>query len=434
MKKVTIIGLGYVGFPLLSVLAQNADYDVHGFDINDACIQNLVQQQAPIEDEFIAPIFAQQTVRAWQPDLTPQHQAMTVATNPEIMRDSDIFVVCVPTPVHKDFTPNLEPVKAATRSLVPYIKPGALIILESTVNPGVCEEVVLPILAESGLVAGKDFYFAYCPERINPGDSQYNVTNIARNVGAMTPQGLAVAATFYESFVTAEVKQVSSVKVAEASKIVENTFRDINIAFVNELAQSFDVMGIDVKEVIEAASNKPFAFMAHYPSCGVGGHCIPVDPYYLIQRADQAGFEHRFLKIAREVNNSMPAYTVELTEKMATTFEKQPKIGLFGLAYKKNISDMRESPALKIRLMLEKKYATIEVFDPYVLDQSTQPDFATFLNEIDFLVVATDHDELTQLTPEELQHYGIQAIVDGKNCLDKDAIQSAGIAYTGIGR
>lgn len=470
--KVTIIGLGYVGFPLLCVLGQNKSYDVCGFDIADWVIDSIAEGKCHVDDSLTEKLVKDPNykVQKFSGEKTAIDGMITVSTNPEILKDTDIFIICVPTPVNEDYTPDLRPVISAAETITPYIKQDAMVILESTVNPGVCQEIVQPILEKSRLKAGEDFYFAYCPERINPGDPKWDVTNIPRNVGALSETGLQKAYEFYSSFISGEIKKTSSIKVAEASKIVENTFRDINIAFVNELAQSFDVMEIDVKEVIDAASSKPFAFIAHYPSCGVGGHCIPVDPYYLIQRADQSGFDHKFLRIARDINNSMPAYTVQLlnqvmavvedrvqngsgeihvTRQLSNSYTGAPdvnagvekvvtnlRIGLFGLAYKKGISDMRESPALEIEEILNNQIGkgNFEVFDPHILEKSTVQSLQEFLEKIDVLIIATDHKELTELQIQDFVDVNILGIVDGKNCLDNVVVKQSGIVYKGIGR
>lgn len=231
---------------------------------------------------------------------------------------------------------------------------------------------------------------------------------------------------------------MKSIREAEAVKVVENSFRDINIAFVNELALSFDKLDIDVKDVIEGAATKPFSFLAHFPSCGVGGHCIPVDPYYLIERAKRAGFDHKFLKRAREINNYMPIYTVELLQD-ALNMVKLPmngtRVGVLGLSYKANIDDVRESPSFKIIEALKEHRAIVETFDPHVLNVSSKKTLNDILASCDALVLATNHREfLTMLTPELLMQYNIQVIIDGKNALDKDAFRSSGIVYKGIGR
>ncbi|MBD3330362.1 nucleotide sugar dehydrogenase, partial [Candidatus Peregrinibacteria bacterium] len=303
--KITIIGLGYVGLPLALEINKNCRFEVFGYDIDEKVISNI--------KEF------------------------PVNSDPRILKNSKIFIICVPTPIKSDFQPDLKPIKSASELVSKYLQKGNSVVIESTVNPGVCEEVVLPLLEKSGLKGGKDFELSHCPERINPGDPKWDVSNIPRNIGSLTKEGNKKIADFYRTFLKAEINEVSSLKIAEATKIIENTFRDINIAYVNELAKSFDMLGIDLIEVINAASNKPFAFMPHYPGCGVGGHCIPVDPYYLIERAAVYGFEHSFLKKAREVNNSMPEYTVSLLEKKLINTGKtlkNSKIGLLGLAYK----------------------------------------------------------------------------------------------------
>ena len=248
------------------------------------------------------------------------------SNNSEIISGSDVYIVCVPTPVLNDYTPDLEPVKTATSIISKYLQKNQIVVIESTINPGVCEEVVKPILEDNtGMLAGVDFDIAHCPERINPGDPVWNVYNIPRNIGSTRQEVTKSIAELYRSFISNEINEMPDLKTTEATKIIENTFRDINIAYVNELAKSFDVLGIDLVTVIKGASNKPFAFMPHYPSCGVGGHCIPVDPYYLIERAKKSGFDHKYLKLAREINNSMPNYTIDLLTIGLNEFEKSVK-------------------------------------------------------------------------------------------------------------
>ena len=298
--KLGVIGLGYVGFPLACAIARRKKYETVGIDLDVNKINLIKKKQSPVEDE-----------RAKQDIKTVN---ITVSTETKILQDSDFFLVCVPTPINYEFLPDLSPVKNACSDLAPYIKKGNIVVIESTINPGVCDEIIIPLLEQkTGMIAGKDFDVAHCPERINPGDSKWNVYNIPRNVGATTKEACKRVANFYRDILdTKTINEMDTLREAEATKIIENTFRDINIAYVNELAKSFDVLGIDLIKVINGASNKPFAFMAHYPGCGVGGHCIPVDPYYLIKRASQSGFDHKFLRNAREINNSMPKYTVEL--------------------------------------------------------------------------------------------------------------------------
>jgi nucleotide sugar dehydrogenase len=231
---------------------------------------------------------------------------------------------------------------------------------------------------------------------------------------------------------------MKSIRAAEAVKVVENSFRDINIAFVNELARSFDTLGIDVKDVIHGAATKPFSFLAHFPSCGVGGHCIPVDPYYLIERAKKAGFDHKFLRLAREINNGMPDYTVELLQD-ALNMVKLPmngtSVGVLGLAYKANIDDVRESPSVRIIEHLKKHSAKIETFDPHLLDRSSMKSLDAILKKSTALILATDHQEFKDMiTPALLKKHHIKVFIDGKNAFDKNLFRKSGIVYKGIGR
>lgn len=422
-KTVAVVGLGYVGLPL-AVRASERGYQVIGYDTNTEKIALLKAGKSPIEDKFL-----EENISRFRFDATSDSKKLALA---------DIILICVPTPVDESFYPDLEPVISASELIAAHAKKGALVVLESTVNPGVSEEVVRPIFEKAGYKIGTDLFLAHCPERINPGDTKWNVTNIPRVVGSFDAKGLALAYDFYASIVDGEIRKMKSIREAEAVKIVENSFRDINIAFVNELARSFDVLNIDVKDVIQGAATKPFAFMAHYPSCGVGGHCIPVDPYYLIERAKQSGFDHKFLKIAREINNSMPAYTVELLQDALNTVKlplNGTKVGVLGLSYKANIDDVRESPAFKVIKHLEKHGAKVETFDPHVKKRSSAKSLETLLKKSIALVLVTDHAEFKEtLTPALLKKHGIKVIIDGKNCLDKAAFTKAGIIYKGIGR
>lgn len=353
------------------------------------------------------------------------------------MSTADIVIICVPTPVYENHMPNLKPVIGATEGIAPYLKKGHLVILESTVNPGVSESIVLPILEEkSGLKGGVDFYLAHCPERINPGDKKWNVENINRVVGSFENVGLGMAAAFYESILTGSVKKMESLKEAEAVKVVENSFRDINIAFVNELARSFTKLDIDVVNVIDGAATKPFAFMAHYPGCGVGGHCIPVDPYYLIEYAKENGFNHDFLSLARRINTDMPAFTVEQLQD-ALNKKQLPlngtEIAVLGVAYKANIDDCRESPSFEIIRILKEKGAKLRIYDPYVSHKSTVHSLEEALRDAKAVVIATPHDEFKKMTSQELVNYGVEVVMDGRNCLEKVLFNDP-LLYIGIGR
>lgn len=422
-QTVAVIGLGYVGLPL-AVRAVERKYSVIGFDTHQEKIARINRQECPIEDAAL--------------DALLKKFPFEATDKPERLNEADIVLICVPTPVDEMYYPDLEPVISAATLSATHLKPGALVVLESTVNPGVSEEVILPIFEKHGHRIGKDVFLAHCPERINPGDEKWNVTNIPRVVGSVDAQGLEKALIFYRSIVDGEIRPMKSIREAEAVKVVENSFRDINIAFVNELARSFDVLGIDVKDVIQGAATKPFSFMPHYPSCGVGGHCIPVDPYYLIERAKKSGFDHRFLKIAREINNAMPAYSVELLQDTLNEMKlplNGTVVGVLGLAYKANIDDLRESPALRIIEHLKHHKAEVITYDPHLPTLSTESSLETFLDKSTALILATNHREFTEaITPELLKQHRIEVIVDGKNCLEKSAFLEAGIHYKGIGR
>src|SRR3989338_4923376 len=334
---VAVVGLGYVGLPL-ALLAERKGYRVIGIDIAKERIRLLSARIMPFQEDGLVPFL--------------KKSKMEATDNFAKIREADIIIICVPTPVHEDHTPDFTPVKEATKRVAEFLRKEQVVILESTVSPGSSENIVIPLLERiSGLRAGQDFSFAHCPERINPGDPQWNIEYIPRVVGGVDERSTEQAVGFYRSILQGPVTQMGSVKEAEAVKIVENSFRDINIAFVNELAMSFATMGIDVTNVLQGASTKPFAFMAHDPGCGVGGHCIPVDPYYLIDTAKQNGFLHRFLSLSRSINAGMPKYAADLLTEGLRELNipvKGTKTALLGLAYKPDIDDDRESPSYEI--------------------------------------------------------------------------------------
>jgi UDP-N-acetyl-D-glucosamine dehydrogenase len=317
------------------------------------------------------------------------------------------------------------------------LKKGSLVIIESTIYPGTTDEIALPILEKSGLKCNKDFFLGHCPERIDPGNKKFTLENIPRVIACTSDEGNKKALGFYSTIINAPITLLSTVKEAEAVKVVENTFRDVNIAYVNELAKSFEKMNIDLHQVIKGASTKPFGFMPFYPGPGVGGHCIAQDPYYLIARAKQAGFEHKFLKLAREINNSMPSYAVTLIQrafKQKKLSFKDAKIAVLGLAYKPNIDDMRESPCIKIVSMLKKKKANLRIFDPFIPKHSTVSSLEEAVKGAQCVVLCTHHKEfLEKLSPDFLKENNVRIIIDCRNMLDKKGIMAKGILYKGIG-
>ncbi len=422
-KSVAVVGLGYVGLPL-ALLADEKGYKVTGIDLNKEKVRKINDRTSPFLDPEIERGLKTANIKA--------------TTDFRRIKDAQTVVICVPTPVYGNHMPNLEPVENACKDIGKYLQRGQLVVLESTVNPGVCDEVVLPTLEKtSGLTCGKDFQLAHCPERINPGDKKWNVRNIPRVVGSNTAAGLEKAYGFYRDIIEGGIRKMGSLKEAEAVKIVENSFRDINIAFVNELAMSFAKLGIDVVNVINGAATKPFSFAAHFPGCGVGGHCIPVDPYYLIEYAKFNGFNHDFLSLARRINNGMPRFTVDLA--MEALNQKDvaiagKKIALLGLSYKADIDDCRESPSFEIAKYLKERGAVVATFDPFVPEHSTAKSLERALDGAAAVIIATNHRVFQELTPEFLMKRGIGVVIDGRNCLPKEEFVKAGIIYKGIGR
>lgn len=419
LPQVSVIGLGYVGLPLALLIAKKG-YKVTGIDLDKKKVDEINNGKDPLGDEYIAKHIKDTDLNA--------------TTKPEAIESSGIAIVCVPTPVKNDYQPDLGPLKGAVTAVAKHLKKGTLVIIESTINPGVSDEIVIPLLEkESGLKLNEDFYVSHCPERINPGDEKWNVENIPRVAGSSSPEGLELTIKFYESIVDASIKPMGSLKEAEAVKVVENSFRDVNIAFVNELAKSFTKLGINVKNVIDGASTKPFAFMPHYPSVGVGGHCIPVDPYYLIEYARGYGFEHEFLSLARQINNSMPEFTVDQLIDGLNEVELSlngSKVAVLGLSYKANVADDRESPSYKLIKILEDKGARVHTYDPYFLEKSTAKSLESVLKNKDAVIIATNHKEFIDT---DFSDVDIKVLVDGKNCLDPAKVSSYTFVCKGIG-
>ena len=421
--KVAIIGLGYVGIPLACLCAKKG-HIVYGIDLDKNKVDIINSGKSPIKDERL------------ERDIPELKGRIIASTDEKNINLADIVLITVPTPVDNDNNPDLSFVQSATEMISRNIKRGQIIVLESTVSPGTVAHFMKPILEKSGLKAGVDFYLGHSPERVDPGNKKWTIENTPKVIGALSETGLQKIEDFYKTIITGGVVRVSSVETAEVTKIVENAFRDVNIAFVNELAKSFDHIGIDITEVIRAASTKPYAFMAHYPGCGVGGHCIAVDPYYLIKLAHGVGFEHDFLNMARKVNEDMPYYTVSLVSESLNEIGKSIKgtnITVLGLAYKKDVDDTRNSPAKKIIKKLEEMGANIKTYDPFV-KSSDAKDLKSALENTECIVICTDHTEFKNMDPSVLKEAGIKIIVDGRNILDKKKIQELGIIYSGIGR
>lgn len=387
--RVGIIGLGYVGLPLAVEFAKTG-LKTTAFDIDTEKV-NLVNQG----ESYIGDV-PSDDVRA-----VTDSDCLRATTDFSELALVDTIAICVPTPLRKTADPDLSYVVSAVDEIAKYLKPGQLVILESTTYPGTVEEVMRPKLEADGLRAGTDFYLAFSPERVDPGNSEWNTRNIPKVVGGVNDLSTDVATTLYEQVVDSVIP-VSSTTVAEMVKLLENTFRAVNIGLANELALMCERLSIDVWEVIDAAKSKPFGFMPFYPGPGLGGHCIPIDPFYLSWKAKQSGFESRFIELAGHINAGMPRYVVE---RIAGALNSRSlaingaRVHLFGVAYKPNVSDIRESPALDVAILLQERGAILSYSDPYVpcLSERTlqleavDPDVA-LTDGIDCAVITTDHD------------------------------------------
>jgi UDP-N-acetyl-D-glucosamine dehydrogenase len=386
--RIGVIGLGYVGLPLAVEFARQG-FDVSGFDVDESKTSQINAGRSYIPD--VAQAELAEVVTAGRLRGTSRMSELA---------DMDVIDICVPTPLRKTKDPDLSYVVKAVEAVAAVLKPGQLIILESTTYPGTTDEVVQPLLESRGLKADVDFFLAFSPERVDPGNPTYNTRNIPKIVGGSGPASTEAAALLYGSAV-GTVVQVSSTRVAEMVKLLENTFRAVNIGLVNELALMCHKMDIDVWEVIDAAKTKPFGFMPFYPGPGLGGHCIPIDPFYLSWKARQNGFECRFIELAGNINSAMPDYVVELVSEALNTARKSingSRVHLIGVAYKKDVNDMRESPALDVLELLTKRGANVSYSDPYVPELKHGDQIlssidlaAAIASAPDCAVICTDH-------------------------------------------
>jgi UDP-N-acetyl-D-glucosamine dehydrogenase len=351
-----VVGLGYVGLPLAVELAK-AGFHATGIDLDERKIAAISEGRSYIPDVPAADVAQLRT--AGKLDAT---------TDFAVVKELDTINICVPTPLRKTKDPDMSYIVSAVEAIAKYLHPGMLIVLESTTYPGTTDEVVQPLLEATGLKAGVDFFIAFSPERVDPGNPTFQTHNVPKVVGGLTADCRRLASALYGAAITTIVP-VSSTRVAEMVKLLENTFRAVNIGLVNELALMCDRMNIDVWEVVDAAKTKPFGFMAFYPGPGLGGHCIPIDPFYLSWKAKQSGFDPRFIELAGHINSGMPHYVVDKVMDALNTKRKAingSRILVAGVAYKRDIDDMRESPALDVIHLLETKGAQVDYADPYV--------------------------------------------------------------------
>ena len=352
-----VIGLGYVGLPL-AVEKAKAGFKVYGFDVQKEKVDMVNAGKNYIGDVVNEDLEA--LVKAGQ---------LVATANFADAAKCDCVCICVPTPLDAHQQPDISYVRSSTESIMPYIHKDMLVVLESTTYPGTTEELCKPILEKSGLKCGEDFYLAFSPERVDPGNLIYKTKNTPKVVGGCTPKCTEIAAAMYETVLEAPVDKVSSPAIAEMEKILENTYRNVNIGLINELAILCDRMGINIWEVIDAAKSKPYGFQAFYPGPGLGGHCIPLDPYYLSWKAREYGFHTSMIESSMMVNDRMPEYCVDRAARILNTFKKSmngAKILVLGVAYKQNIADFRESPAINVIKELQKRGAEIAYYDPWV--------------------------------------------------------------------
>ena len=386
--KVGVVGLGYVGLPL-AVEKANAGYQTIGFDVQEAKV-NMVNEGknyiGDVVDQNLKEIVEAKILRA--------------TTDFSFVQDVDTICICVPTPLDLYKQPDLSYVVDSTRSVAKYLHKGMLIILESTTYPGTTEEILRPILEESGLKCGEDFFLAFSPERVDPGNKNFNTKNTPKVVGGCTEECTEVAAALYRNILEGDIHTVSSPAVAEMEKILENTFRNINIGLANEMAILCNRMGIDVWEVIDAAKTKPYGFMPFYPGPGLGGHCIPLDPFYLEWKAKEYDYHTKLIATSGEINDSMPDFVLDNVMKILNKYKKAlngAKVLVLGVAYKNDIDDYRESPAFKVIELLEKNGADLKVNDPYCpiskyKDKTyNSVDWTEVIDDSDIVIITTNH-------------------------------------------
>jgi UDP-N-acetyl-D-glucosamine dehydrogenase len=460
MHKVAVIGLGYVGLPLAALSAIKG-YEVIGLELNKGAVEKLKTGKSHIRDETVERLLNE----------ARQSERFNPTTQISDIRECDVFLICVPTPVDENHDPDLSPLFSAIETIGSFIKKNDLVVVESTVFPGTCEDYVIPKLESiCNLKAGVDFHVAHCPERVNPGDLFWTSENIPRVVGATSETGVKKAAEFYSSILGGPVLDVRdiknqfkpkfsvddngqlkiaqvplgsvtmmrSIRDAEAVKAMENTVRDVNIAFVNELAKISDVLDLDVVDIIDGMATKPFGKGPFYPGAGVGGHCIAVDPEWLKAASKKAGFMPEMIQLARSTNNGMPEYTVNLLQDLLNERGypvKGTTVAVLGVAYKRNVDDPRESPFYEIRELLLKKGAKLNVFDSWISYDNTVNSLKEAIDGAKAILIVTEHsDMIAELNAINLNETSFEVIVDGRNCLDCKAIIECGILYHGIGR
>ncbi len=427
--KIGVIGLGYVGLPLSLEFALK-NFKTTGFDIDQSKIEFLLKGKSYIKH-----------IKESKIKSTISNKTFTATTNFAKISEQNVIIICVPTPLDEHREPDMTFVVNTANTVAKYMKSGQLIILESTTYPGTTEEILLPLFEETnssgkkGFKVGKDFYLAFSPEREDPNNANYSTSTIPKVIGGVTKRCLELAVALYDQIIVKTVP-VTSPRTAEATKLLENIYRSVNIALVNELKMVFDRMDIDVWEVIEAASTKPFGFTAFFPGPGLGGHCIPIDPFYLTWKAREYEVNTKFIELAGEINTHQPYYVVERSMSVLNRYKKTlngSKVLILGASYKKDIDDLRESPTLKLLEIFREKGAKVSYSDPYVkklfktrkyhYDMKSVNITNKSIKEFDLVVLSTDHTDFDY----KLIASNAKVIVDTRNAFEKRGIKARNI-------
>ena len=397
---VGVVGLGYVGLPL-AVEKAKAGFKTIGFDVQEEKVKLVNEGHNYIGDVVDSDL-----------KKLVEEKMLTATTDFSFVKDVDFIAICVPTPLDAHQQPDISYVKSSTESISHYLRKGTMVVLESTTYPGTTEELIKPILEEgSGLKCGEDFYLGFSPERVDPGNLIYKTKNTPKVVGAIGKDATEVIATMYRAVLEGEVYEVSSPAVAEMEKILENTYRNINIGLINELTMLCKEMGISMWEVIDAAKTKPYGFQAFYPGPGLGGHCIPLDPYYLSWKAREYGFHTSMIESSMMINDKMPEYCVERASKILNRYAKAmngAKVLVLGVAYKQDIDDYRESPALRVIEELKKEKADVDFYDPWIAEYKYHGE---------------KHQGIKEINPEIIASYDLIMITTAHSNVDYDMVQ-----------
>ena len=406
-KSITVgvVGLGYVGLPL-AVEKAKAGFKTIGFDVQDEKVRLVNEGHNYIGDVVDSDLKA-----------LVEEKMLTATTDFSFVKDVDFIAICVPTPLDSHQQPDISYVKSSTEEIAKYLTKGTMVVLESTTYPGTTEELIKPILENgSGLKCGEDFYLGFSPERVDPGNLIYKTKNTPKVVGAIGKDATEVIATMYRAVLEGDVCEVSSPAIAEMEKILENTYRNINIGLVNELTMLCNKLGISMWEVIDAAKTKPYGFQAFYPGPGLGGHCIPLDPYYLSWKAREYGFHTSMIESSMMINDQMPEYCVERASKILNRQAKSmngARVLVLGVAYKQDIDDYRESPALRVIEVLQREQANVEYYDPWVAEYKYK---------------GQKYQGIKEITPEIIASYDLIMVTAAHTNVDYDMVQKNAIA------